>query len=179
MGIIGRVLHFIWIKRDLEKIFSHRKKVIEDILVNKVSVEKNDYERNAWMKIAVFGWTLFVGWYIIDELLNNDHEPVVLVRKGSESKLSNSEKCEIISGNLSDIESIESTIKGTDAVIYCVGIIREFPSKGVTFEKLHFQGAKECIDIAMAMNIKRFIMMSANGVKVDGTGYQKTKYLAE
>ena len=47
MGIIGRVLHFIWIKRDLEKIFSHRKKVIEDILVNIVSVEKNDYERNS------------------------------------------------------------------------------------------------------------------------------------
>ena len=47
MGIIGRVLHFIWIKRDLEKIFSHRKKVIEDILVNKDSVEKNDFERNA------------------------------------------------------------------------------------------------------------------------------------
>ena len=47
MGIIGRVLHFIWIKRDLEKIFSHRKKVIEDILVNKNSVEKNDFERNA------------------------------------------------------------------------------------------------------------------------------------
>ena len=50
------------------------------------------------MKIAVFGGTGFVGSYIIDELLNNGHEPVVLVRKGSESKLSNSEKCEIISG---------------------------------------------------------------------------------
>ena len=131
------------------------------------------------MKIAVFGGTGFVGSYIIDELLNNGHEPVVLVRKGSESKLSNSEKCEIVLGDLSNIESIESTIKGTDAVIYCVGIIREFPSKGVTFEKLHFQGAKECIDTASAMNVKRFIMMSANGVKVDGTGYQKTKYLAE
>ena len=47
MGIIGQILHSIWIKRDLEKIFSHRKKIIEDILVNKISMEKNDYERNA------------------------------------------------------------------------------------------------------------------------------------
>ncbi len=35
------------------------------------------------MKIAVFGGTGFVGTYIIEELLNNDDEPVVVVRKGS------------------------------------------------------------------------------------------------
>ena len=131
------------------------------------------------MKVAVFGGTGFVGSYIVDELINNDYEPVALVREGSESKLVNSEKCKIITGDLDDIKSIESTIEGVDAIIYCVGIIREFPKKGITFEKLHFQAAKQCIDIANAKNIKRFIMMSANGVKVDGTGYQKTKYLAE
>ena len=131
------------------------------------------------MKVVLFGGTGFVGSYIIDELLNNDHEPVVLVREGSESKLNNSKKCKIISGDVSDVKSIENTIAGTDAVIYCIGIIREFPRKSVTFEKLHFQAAKECIDVAKASGVKRFIMMSANGVKVDGTAYQRTKYLAE
>ena len=131
------------------------------------------------MKVAVFGGTGFVGSYIIDELIDNNHEPVVQVREGSESKLANSEKCKIVPGGLDDIQSIESTIKGADAIIYCVGIIREFPKKGVTFEKLHFEAPKKCIDIANSMGVKRFIMMSANGVKVDGTGYQKTKYLAE
>jgi len=131
------------------------------------------------MKVAVFGGTGFVGSYIIDELIDNNHEPVVQVREGSESKLANSEKCKIVPGSLDDIQSIESTIKGADAIIYCVGIIREFPKKGVTFEKLHFEAPKKCIDIANSMGVKRFIMMSANGVKVDGTGYQKTKYLAE
>jgi len=131
------------------------------------------------MKVALFGGTGFVGSYIIDELLNNGHEPVVLVREGSKSKLNNSDKCKIISGDVSDVKSIENAIAGTDAVIYCIGIIREFPRKGITFEKLHFQAAKECIDVAKASGVKRFIMMSANGVKVDGTSYQHTKYLAE
>ena len=131
------------------------------------------------MKVALFGGTGFVGSYIIDELLKNGHEPVVLVRDGSESKLNNSEKCKIISGDVNDVKSIKNTIEGSDAVIYCIGIIREFPRKGITFEKLHFQAAKECIDISKSLGVKRFIMMSANGVKVDGTGYQKTKYLAE
>jgi hypothetical protein len=45
MGIIGRFLHFLWIKRDLEKIFSHRKKVINDLLVNNISNTKNGFER--------------------------------------------------------------------------------------------------------------------------------------
>ena len=39
------------------------------------------------MKIAVFGGTGFVGSYIIDELLNNGHEPVVLVRKGKNKSI--------------------------------------------------------------------------------------------
>ena len=131
------------------------------------------------MKIAIFGGTGFVGSYIIDELLKNDHEPLVLVREGSKSKLINADKCKIISGDISEIESIENTIKSADVVIYCIGIIREFPKKGATFEQLHFQAAKKCIDVAKALGVKRFIMMSANGVKVDGTGYQRTKYLAE
>ena len=131
------------------------------------------------MKVALFGGSGFVGSYIIDELLKNGHEPVVLVREGSESKLNNSEKCKIISGDINDVKFIKNTIEGADAVIYCIGIIREFPRKGITFEKLHFQAAKECIDVAKASDVKRVIMMSANGVKVDGTGYQCTKYLAE
>ena len=68
------------------------------------------------MKVALFGGTGFVGSYIIDELLNNDHEPVVLVREGSESKLNNSKKCKIISGDVSDVKSIENTIAETDCI---------------------------------------------------------------
>ena len=33
-GVLGRLLHFLWIKNDLKKIFNHRKKVIDNILVS-------------------------------------------------------------------------------------------------------------------------------------------------
>ena len=77
------------------------------------------------------------------------------------------------------MDAINKTIEGTDAVIYCIGIIREFPKKGITYENLHFHGAKRCIDSAKKLGINRFILMSANGAKIDGTGYQETKHLAE
>ena len=131
------------------------------------------------MKIAIFGGTGFVGSYLIDELIVSGHRPKVLVRTGSESKLSQAEKCEIVKGDLTDLSAIRETIAGTDAVIYLVGIIREFPGKGITFETLHFRGARDCMDLAAENKVNRFILMSANGVKMDGTEYQKTKFLAE
>jgi len=129
--------------------------------------------------IAVFGGTGFVGSYIINELVANGYSSKVLVREGSENKLVQTEHCSIISGEISSIEKIKETIRGTDAVIYLIGIIREFLKKGITFESLHFQGAKRCMEFAQKIGIKRFILMSANGIKPTGTDYQKTKYLAE
>ncbi|MEA1881654.1 MAG: NAD(P)H-binding protein [Candidatus Marinimicrobia bacterium] len=131
------------------------------------------------MKIALFGGTGFVGSYLIDELIVSGHTPRVLVRPGSESKLSQAQKCEIVTGDLSDQTAIRETINKADAVIYLVGIIREFPRKGITFEGLHFTGARNCMDLAAENKVNRFILLSANGVKMDGTEYQKTKFLAE
>ena len=81
------------------------------------------------MKVALFGGTGFVGTYITEELLNNNHDPVLLVRPGSENKVYLPEKCHINIGDITDFESIEQTINNTDAVIYNIGIIRQFLKK--------------------------------------------------
>ena len=131
------------------------------------------------MKVALFGGTGFVGTYITEELLNNNHDPVLLVRPGSENKVYLPEKCHVNIGDITDFESIEQTINNTDAVIYNIGIIRQFPKKGITFEAMHFEGARYCMEVAEKLGVKRFILMSANGVKYNGTLYQSTKFLAE
>jgi len=129
------------------------------------------------MKIALFGGTGFVGSYIIDELINSDFTPKVLVRKGSEIKLKRD--CQIVYGDITDKDAIKETIKGTEVIIYNIGIIREFPSKNIDYTKLHYEGVRLCIQIAEELNVNRFILMSANGVKLDGTGYQTSKFKAE
>ena len=131
------------------------------------------------MKVALFGGTGFVGTYITEELLNNNHDPVLLVRPGSENKVYLPEKCHVNIGDITDFESIEQTINNTDAVIYNIGIIRQFPKKGITFEAMNFEGARHCMEAAERLGVKRFILMSANGVKYNGTLYQSTKFLAE
>ena len=129
------------------------------------------------MKVALFGGTGFVGNYIINELIDSGFSTKVLVRKGSESKVV--ADCEIVYGDIGDKKSIKETIKDTEAIIYNIGIIREFPSKGITYTGLHYEGVRLCIQMAEEMNVKRFILMSANGVKLNGTGYQNSKFQAE
>ena len=105
--------------------------------------------------------------------------PRLLVRNGAQSKLLQQEKCELVFGDVDDKTAVMETLQGCSAVIYNIGIIREFPANGITYASLHYLGAKQFIDLAVNFKIDRFILMSANGVKADGTGYQKTKMLAE
>ncbi len=131
------------------------------------------------MKVALFGGTGFVGSYIIDELLSHKYSPKLLVRESSEKKLLKASKCEIIVGDLTNKAAMAKLIKSADVVIYSIGLVREFPHKGITFQETQFDGVKDSVDLAKEYGIKRYILVSANGAKLDGTKYQSTKYLAE
>jgi uncharacterized protein YbjT (DUF2867 family) len=131
------------------------------------------------MKVTVFGGTGYVGGYLIDELLDKGHHPVLLVRPGGRHKVRHRERCTLIDGDIASPDTIRTALSGADAVIYNIGILREFPSSGVTYEALHFEGARRAMDAAEEVGVRRFLLMSANGVKADGTGYQRTKYMAE
>ncbi len=131
------------------------------------------------MKVAVFGGTGFVGGYLVDALLSAGHEPVLLVRAGSENKLRQPDAVGVVTGDLYDLRAVEEVLDGADAVIYNVGILREQPSKGITFERLQYRGAIRVIEAARRAGVSRLILMSANGVRRPGTPYQETKYRAE
>ena len=131
------------------------------------------------MKVTIFGGTGFVGSYLIDALLEQRHEPVVLVRASSRHKLQQAGQCTLIDGDITDHVAVRTAVADADAVIYNIGILRESPARGETYEALQFEGAKQAIDAAQDAGVQRFILMSANGVKPDGTDYQRSKYQAE
>ena len=131
------------------------------------------------MKVAIVGGTGFVGSYIVDELVNQGHQPVLLVRPGSECRVAQRELCILVGGEVQQMEALRKTLAGCDAAIYLIGILREDPGKGVTFDQLQYWNAKRTIDLAVEAGVPRFLLMSANGVKPEGTPYQSTKYRAE
>ncbi|OQX10203.1 MAG: epimerase [Desulfobulbaceae bacterium A2] len=131
------------------------------------------------MRVAIVGATGFVGSALVESLLAAGHLPRLLVRPGSAGKLAAAGQCEVVPGDLDDEAAISRTVTGVEAVCYLVGIIREFPARGITWERLHWQGAQRVIDAARSVGVGRFLLMSANGVKEEGTGYQQTKFRAE
>ncbi|WP_295449017.1 NAD(P)H-binding protein [uncultured Thiodictyon sp.] len=131
------------------------------------------------MKVAIIGGTGFVGSYLVERLLQDGHTPRLLVRPGSESKVERSDGCERVAGEVNDARALRECLQGTVAVIYLIGILREFPARGITFEALQHQGVIDTLTAARQAGVTRFILMSANGIRADGSAYQRTKFQAE
>ena len=131
------------------------------------------------MRVAIIGGTGFVGGHLTDALLAAGHEVSLLVRAGSESKARRSEHVRTSPGDISSADALKSVMEGCSAVIYNVGILREFPRRGITFEESQYQGLVRTVEAAREVGIKRLLLMSANGVKQPGTPYQETKFRAE
>jgi NADH dehydrogenase len=132
------------------------------------------------MQVFVTGGTGFVGSAVVRHLLAAGHQVVALVRPGSESKLVEGANVRLHPGDISDPQSLNGGMAGCEAVINLVGIIREFPRRGVTFERMHVDGTGNVLSAAVAQRIPRYLHMSANGVRADGVAqYHRTKWRAE
>ncbi|MBI5787349.1 MAG: complex I NDUFA9 subunit family protein [Candidatus Schekmanbacteria bacterium] len=132
------------------------------------------------MLIFLTGATGFVGNEILKQLLDKGHQVRCLARSGSEKKLPSTETVEIFNGDVTDAKSLEGAVNGCDAVIHLVGILRAYPAKGITFEKLHYDATRNMVNEARRSSVKRFLHMSALGARPDARSeYHKTKYKAE
>lgn len=134
------------------------------------------------MDVFLTGATGYVGNRILSSLINSKHKVSVLVRNESANKIPDKFKqnLRIIKGDGTNHESYAGQLTNCDAVIYLPGLIREFPKRGITFKQIHFDGVKNMIDASKREGVKRFLLMSANGVKPNAsTEYLRTKYDAE
>jgi len=130
------------------------------------------------MKIFVTGATGFVGQEMVRQLLGAQHSVRALIRTASSSFAS--VKIETVKGDTTQPASLKTSLEGCDAVINLVGIIREFPARDITFERLHIESTGNLLQAATEQGVSRFLQMSANGARVDAvTRYHKTKWAAE
>jgi NADH dehydrogenase len=70
--------------------------------------------------------------------------------------------------------------EGCGAAIHLVGIIREAPRAGVTFERTHVRATERVIKACRDLGIRRLLQMSALGARAGAaTAYHRTKWQAE
>lgn len=130
------------------------------------------------MKVFLTGGSGFVGQEVIQQLLKADHSVLVLSR--DPAALKKISQVESVFGDTTQPDSLKKLLSGCDAVINLVGIIREFPGRGITFSRLHTESTRNLLQAAKEQGVSRFLQMSANGTRADAiTTYHKTKWAAE
>lgn len=128
------------------------------------------------MKIFLSGGTGFVGGYVTEELLSRGHEIRLLVRRRAPERAG----VEQVLGDIVKPETFAGALSGCDTAINLVGIIREFPSRGVTFRKLHVEATRNMVAAARIAGVPRLIQMSALGTRPNAvSAYHRTKFEAE
>lgn len=129
------------------------------------------------MKIFIAGATGFVGGHLTAELLKRGHELMLLSQKGGADARPG---VSYVMGDVNDPASYCPAMKGCDAVINLVGIIREFPDRGVTFERLHVEATANMVSSSQKAGVLRYLQMSALGTRLDAvSGYHQTKWRGE
>ena len=132
------------------------------------------------MNVFITGGTGFVGNHVTNELLDQGHRVKTLVRPGSELKLKRPDEVDIIRGTVGDTAALKEGMQGCDAVIHLVGILRAFPSRGITFERVHIEATGNVIAAAKEADVSRMLHMSNLGARENAsTLCLRTKFAAE
>ncbi|MDA8412633.1 MAG: complex I NDUFA9 subunit family protein [Desulfobacteraceae bacterium] len=129
------------------------------------------------MRIFIAGGTGFVGTHLVGALRDKGHELKLLVHARRSGMADDIDQ---IVGDVTCPETYEQAVGGCDAVINLVGIIREFPSRGITFERLHVQATANMLAATRKAGIRRYLQMSALGTRPEAQSrYHRTKFRAE
>ncbi len=132
--------------------------------------------------IAVAGSTGFVGRHVVRELLSRGWHVRALTRdieKAGDTLPTADDALTIVAGDAFDRGALADLCDGADAMVNCIGIIREAPG-GQIFERMHPRTTGRLIEACKANGVGRFVQISALGVRENApTPYYRSKFEAE
>ncbi len=115
-------------------------------------------------KVLVTGATGFTGRALTLELLKNNHNVKIFVRKNSKFLDLKKRGCEICYGDLVSGEGIEEAVRGVDKVYHIGAAFRVESVPKKYFWDVNVEGTRKLLDASLKYNIKRFIHCSTVGV---------------
>jgi uncharacterized protein YbjT (DUF2867 family) len=112
------------------------------------------------LTVLVTGGTGFVGPAIVHELRAQGHEVRALVRDPTRAARLESWGAELVSGDVTDADSVAAAAHGCSQVVHLVAIIR---GTDADFSETMTGGTRNVIAAAREAGVARFVLMSALG----------------
>lgn len=131
------------------------------------------------MKVFVAGGSGFVGSHVVRALRDAGHKVTVFSRDPDEDEFRG--EVAYHAGDIADPSTYAKhmTDVGYDAVVHCVGLIKNRRMKGQTFHRIVADGTRHLVSAAEEAGVDKIVFISANGVTDGETDYNQTKLAAE
>ena len=115
-------------------------------------------------KILITGGTGFVGYYILKQLSGAGYDLSVLVRK--EGKKADAIRAlnpdiKIISGDLTDLNSLDEACAGQDIVIHVAALVSFNPASRKEMYKTNVYGTTNLVNACLSSTVKKLIYISS------------------
>jgi uncharacterized protein YbjT (DUF2867 family) len=120
------------------------------------------------MSVLVTGAAGYVGNNTVRRLVELGKPVKAMVRDMDKAKMRLGDvwdKIEVVTGDVTNRQSLKAAMNDVSAVIHLVAIAIE--KGGATYEEINYQGTINVVDAAEAAGVKRFINMSQNGASSD------------
>lgn len=122
------------------------------------------------MRVFVTGGTGFVGSHVVERLLEEEHEPLCLVRETSDTDHLDRLGVETFVGSLGDVDSMRPAVEQVDAVVHIAGVIkvRDFDD----FYRFNGEATGDLARLAAEVNpdLSRFVYVSSVSAQGPSTG---------
>jgi len=127
------------------------------------------------MRVLILGGTGYVGAAIRAAYAQKGHQVTVVARHLiREISGVTSVAMDVLTGDLTGI------LSGMDVVVNAIGIIREEPQDGITFEAMHVTLVERVLEAMAAVGVSRLLHLSALGTRPGAVSrYHQTKWRAE
>jgi uncharacterized protein YbjT (DUF2867 family) len=115
------------------------------------------------MTVLVSGGTGFVGPKVVHALRAEERAVRVLARRPEKQERFHAWGCEVVQGDMTDAESLRRAVAGCEAVMHLVALPPFADPKAA--RRVMEQGTRDLVAAAHEANVRRFVLMSALGVR--------------
>ena len=113
------------------------------------------------MTVLLTGGTGFIGPHVAHQLRARDVPVRALVREPVRATRLTAWGVELVTGDVTDPESLRAACEGVDTVVHLVAIIRGRPAD---FDRVMAQGTRNVVAAAQEAGVRRFVLGSALGL---------------